>query len=296
MKEQSLIKTWLMAMRPQTLMASAMPVVAGGVMSFSNQHFSIFVFLTILLCALFIQIGTNFANDYFDFIKGADNDLRDGFTRVTHAGLVSLRDMRLAFIISLGIATLLGGYLVYLGGAPILIIGILSLISALAYTAGPYPLAYNGLGDLFVFTFFGPVAVGGTYYLLSGEFDLLSLIVGCSFGCIIDGILVVNNLRDVDGDRVVNKNTLVVKLGKRFARFFYAFLMTIGAVAPIFYVIIKTGKYPLVLVFLYLLFVAPLIKNIFKENDGRGMNKILIKTGISVIIFTLCFSCGWLIN
>ncbi len=184
--------------------------------------------LMTLLAALLIQIGTNLANDYFDFVAGADTAARLGPLRVTQAGLVEPSTVRNAALGVLGLAALIGCYLVSVGGWPILSIGIVSLVAAIAYTAGPWPLAYNGLGDAFVFVFFGLVAVNGTVFLQTGTATSLSIAASIPIACLVTAILVVNNLRDVDTDGRAGKRTLAVQFGPGFARAEYGALVAIA--------------------------------------------------------------------
>jgi len=162
---RSKLKIWISSARPKTLWAAVGPVLIGSAMAYSDSDdpLNIAVLLATLLAALLIQIGTNFANDYYDFVKGADTTDRVGPVRATQAGLVTPAQMKTAFIITFALAVLLGAYLVWRGGLPILIIGVASVVCAVLYTAGPFPLAYIGLGEVFVMIFFGPVATGGTY-------------------------------------------------------------------------------------------------------------------------------------
>jgi len=213
------IESWILASRPKTLLAAVIPVMVGSALAVSQNHFIFVYSLIALLCSILIQVGTNFTNDLYDHYKGADSKDRKGPERALSSGLISPLEMKIAIVLVFGLAFLFGLYLVYSVGIIILIIGVLSITAGLAYTAGPYPLAYNGLGDVFVFAFFGIVGTAGTYYLHLQEFTLLSLLISLPVGALITNILVINNYRDIDEDREANKNTLVVKLGKRFARF-----------------------------------------------------------------------------
>jgi 1,4-dihydroxy-2-naphthoate octaprenyltransferase len=223
---------WLAAARPRTLTAAAAPVMVGLALAQRTGHVRAMLGLMTLLAALLIQIGTNLANDYFDFVAGADTEARLGPLRVTQAGLVEPSTVRNAALGVLGLAALIGCYLVRVGGWPILSIGIVSLVAAIAYTAGPWPLAYNGLGDAFVFVFFGLAAVNGTVFLQTGTATSLSIAASIPIACLVTAILVVNNLRDVDTDGRAGKRTLAVQFGRGFARAEYgglvaiAFLMT----------------------------------------------------------------------
>ena len=210
--------SWILASRPKTLLAAVVPVMVGSALAISQNQFIFVYSLVALLCSILIQVGTNFTNDLYDHIKGADTKNRKGPERALSSGLITSLQMKIAIVLVFGLAFVLGMYLVYSIGLVILVIGILSIIAGLAYTAGPYPLAYNGLGDVFVFVFFGIIGTTGTYYLHLKEFTLLSLLISLPVGVLITNILVINNYRDIEEDREANKNTLVVKLGKRFAR------------------------------------------------------------------------------
>ena len=201
------IHVWWLAIRPKTLWASVAPVVIGGAMATAVGPLHAPLFIVTLLVALSIQIGTNFSNDYSDFKKGADTDDRQGPLRVTQAGLVSPNQMMLATILVFGGSILCCAYLVYHSGWAMAVIGVISVIAGVLYTAGPYPLGYLGLGDVLVIVFFGPVAVGGTYFIQTGTVTATVLLSGLAPGLLATAILAVNNLRDLDGDRAVGKRT-----------------------------------------------------------------------------------------
>jgi 1,4-dihydroxy-2-naphthoate octaprenyltransferase len=184
-----------------------------------------------LLGATLIQVGTNLANDYFDYMKGGDRETRVGPTRVVQAGLLAPEAVMRATVWVLGLATLVGVYLVWVGGIPILVIGALSLGCAVAYTGGPFPLGYHGLGDVFVFAFFGVVAVGGTYWLQAASLPPDVLLAGAGVGALTTAILVVNNLRDIETDAASGKHTLAVRLGRGGTKAEYVLLVGASAVA-----------------------------------------------------------------
>jgi 1,4-dihydroxy-2-naphthoate polyprenyltransferase len=183
--------------------------------------------------ALLIQIATNLANDYFDFVKGGDTDERLGPVRVVQAGLLAPGTVLRGAFVVLALATLVGAYLVWVGGVPILVIGLLSLLFAVAYTGGPFPLAYRGLGDLFAFVFFGPVAVAGTIWVQGRAFEPGFLVAGAGVGALVTAILVVNNLRDRETDARAGKRTLAVRLGVRGTRAEYVGLVAAALLAPL---------------------------------------------------------------
>jgi 1,4-dihydroxy-2-naphthoate polyprenyltransferase len=225
---ESRLSIWLAAARPRTLGASIAPVAVGFGLAWSIGRLDALVAATTMAAALLIQVGTNLANDYYDFVSGADTAERLGPLRVTQAGLVEPSTVRNAAFAVLGLAALFGVYLAYVGGWPILAVGVFSLIAAVAYTAGPWPLAHRGLGEVFVFIFFGLVAVNGTFFLQTGKVTLLSALSSVAIGCLVTAILVVNNLRDIPTDALAGKRTLAVRLGRRFTEREYFALVGIA--------------------------------------------------------------------
>ncbi|MDP9363712.1 MAG: 1,4-dihydroxy-2-naphthoate polyprenyltransferase [Chloroflexota bacterium] len=219
---------WLLAARPKTLPASVAPVVVGTAVAIREDGFVPSAALAALAVALLLQIASNLANDVFDFKRGADTADRLGPLRVTQAGLIAPERVLWGTGLVLGAAALAGLYLVWRGGWPILVLGFLALVSAVAYTGGPAPLGYLGLGDPFVFVFFGLVAVAGTAYVQTLSLSALALMAAVPVGCLATAILVVNNLRDVETDRVVGKRTVAVRLGADGARIEYALLVAVA--------------------------------------------------------------------
>src|SRR5215208_496651 len=210
--EISRSRAWILAARPATLPAAVVPVLVGAAAALSEgAQFRGKIFLMTLICALLIQIGTNFANDYSDFVRGADHENRLGPVRVTQSGLIPKESVKRGVFIAFGLAVLIGAYLAWIGGWPIIAIGAFSILSGLAYTGGPFPLGYHGLGDVFVFIFFGIVAVTGTAYLQLGRWDPLAFSAAVAIGALTTDILVVNNLRDLPTDRNAGKRTLAVR-------------------------------------------------------------------------------------
>jgi 1,4-dihydroxy-2-naphthoate octaprenyltransferase len=228
----SKFRVWFMASRPRTLTAAVAPVVVGAALAIHGGVFQPLPALVALLSAILIQVGANFANDLYDFKKGADTSARLGPMRVTSAGLLTPREVTMGMVVVFGLAALGGLYLIYVGGWPILIIGVASILSAIAYTAGPFPLGYNGLGDLFVFIFFGLIAVTGTYYVQALRVTLAVWVAAVPVGAIATAIIVVNNVRDADTDRAAGKRTLAVLLGRGAARAEYVTLMIVAYLTP----------------------------------------------------------------
>lgn len=286
------LQVWITAARPKTLCASVSPVILGSILAFSEGAFRPLLFLFTLITALGIQISTNLANDYFDYLKGADTADRKGPLRVTQAGLVSLFTMKKAILFSLILTAFTGLYLALQGG--LIIAGLLafSLILAILYTAGPYSLAYLGFGDLFVFFFFGPIAVLGAYYLQTGHFSWDAALVGLSIGAISTAILSVNNLRDIAEDALVGKKTLAVRFGKTFAKMEYLSCLCLAGLLP--YLFLFT--HPFTLISIVFLFPAlPCVRTIFTYQDPKELNIILAKTGQLLLIYTILFSLGWIL-
>jgi 1,4-dihydroxy-2-naphthoate octaprenyltransferase len=226
---------WIEATRPKTLFASLAPVLLGTSFALKAGSFSLLTFLLTLFAALAIQIGANFANDYYDFIKGADTASRKGPRRLTQSGLISPSDMKLATFLILSTAALLNIYLIARGGPAFALLTSASIFLAVGYTGGPYPLAYLGLGEIFVFFFFGPIATASTAYLQTLSFSWTPAILGICPGLLATAILIVNNLRDIDDDRKANKNTLAVRFGKRFTQIEYTACLFAGCLLPLFF-------------------------------------------------------------
>lgn len=280
------------AARPQTLAASLVPIMVGASLAWAHHQFRLDTTLVALCCALLIQIGTNFANDYYDFVKGADTDDRIGFERATALGLVSPKSMLTATILTMALAFVIGLYLVWVGGWIILIIGILSLLFGVLYTGGPFPLGYNGLGDVFVFIFFGIIAVTGTYYVNALEWSELSLLASLPVGALCVNILVVNNLRDIHQDKLSGKKTLGVLFGEDMLKIEYLILLFVAFLIPvIFYHFYGYGIW-IMLPYISLPLGWKLIKKIWYHNDKRELNKTLERTAQFMILFGLLFSVG----
>ncbi len=227
------LKTWVLATRPKTLSAAIVPVLMATALVAVRPGGGIvwWAFGCALAGSVLIQIATNFINDALDFRKGADTRERLGPMRVTQAGLVSADTVMRAAAVALALAALCGVPLIYRGGWPMLVIGLASIAAAYAYTGGPYPLAYHGLGEVFVVAFFGVVAVGGTYYVLTLDAPPVVFVAGIGAGTVATVLLVINNLRDIDTDRASRKKTLAVRMGPAFARFEVALFAILPLVA-----------------------------------------------------------------
>lgn len=290
----SQLSIWWEAARPKTLPAAAAPVIMGSAMAFHDGHLYLPAALAALLGALLIQVGTNFANDYFDHQKGADTGERLGPRRATQAGLVSPGQMKRAFSLAFAAAFVVGFYLIFRGGWPVLAIGVLSILFGVLYTGGPYPLGYNGLGDIFVLIFFGPVAVGGTYYVQALTVTPVVLAAGLAPGLISMALLTINNLRDISTDVKAGKRTLAVRFGERFARMEY--LVSIGAAALVPFVLVYMTRenYFSVIALFALIPALPGIKRVWHGEVGAPLNLVLADTGKFLFLYSLMFSAGWI--
>lgn len=286
-------RAWLLASRPATLPAAITPVLVGTTVGLSEAGFRPTPFLAALLAAILIQIGTNLANDYFDFHKGADTAERLGPVRVTQSGLIAPERVRAATILTFGLAALAGLYLVLLGGWPILLIGLFSIASGVLYTGGPWPLGYHGLGELFVFVFFGLVAVVGSAYLQSDAWSVAALVAALPIGCIVTAIIVVNNLRDLETDRHAGKRTLAVRLGARATRLEYLALLGLAFVIPLLQALLGQPVWRL-LPLLTLPLALRLARFVWRES-GRPLNAALKGTGQLHLLFGLLYAASYLL-
>jgi len=287
----SKFQSWLLASRPKTLLAAVVPVMVGSALAISMKKFFLPYSIVALLCSILIQIGTNFTNDLYDFLKGADNIKRKGPRRVLTSGLISVKEMKLAIILVFGVTFGLGLYLVYSVGLLILWVGIFSIFAGIIYTAGSYPLAYNGLGDVFVFIFFGIIGTMGTFYLHTKEISLLSFFVSIPVGALITNILVVNNYRDIEEDREANKKTLAVLMGRFFTRWQFILLMTLSYLTTILlhlhfnyslWILLPITTTPIAII---------LVKMLYTLN-GEQLNKTLEISAKFAGLFGLLFSIG----
>ena len=304
MSEHSRARAWLMAARPQTLPAGAAPVVVGTGLAVREGVFALLAALAALVGALLIQVGTNFANDYYDARKGADTDEREGFTRVTQAGLIPPGTVRRAMYLTYAAAIAVGIYLVYVGGVPILVVGLSSVAAGVLYTGGPYPYGYRGLGDLFVFLYFGVVAVAGTYYVQAaallaaplsvgvppGTLPLSAVVAGLAPAGLSTCILVVNNVRDRETDAAAGKRTLAVVLGYRGSR--VEFLLMLGLAYAVPVVFAATGYGPLALLPLVTLPLAAGVSRSLLTETGPVLNDTLERVGKLLAAHSLLFAAG----
>jgi 1,4-dihydroxy-2-naphthoate octaprenyltransferase len=291
------VKIWFMAARPRTLPAAIAPVLVGTAAAVERvgELPRVGGFLAALAGSIFIQIGTNLANDYSDARRGADTADRLGPVRVTSAGLVPPRRVLVATWVAFAVAVACGIYLAILAGPVILLIGGLSIAAGVLYTGGPRPYGYAGLGELFVFLFFGLVAVNGSYFVQLEQIRFLPLGLSVAVGFLATAILVVNNVRDLETDRRAGKNTLAVRLGRERTRRLYVLLVDGAFAVLLVTVLLNSGPYWALLGFLS----APLLIRptgaVMRRTDGPALNGALAGTGALLAAFSLLVSIGLLL-
>jgi len=304
-QEVSRTRAWVMAARPQTLPAAAAPVFVGTGLAYSDGRFAPPAALAALVGAALIQIGTNFANDYYDAIQGADTEDREGFTRVTASGLVEPTAVKRAMALAFAAAILVGTYLVGVGGVPILVVGLASVAAGIAYTGGPYPLGYHGLGDVFVFVFFGVIAVTGTYYVqaasvLAGPFPVglpagtvtpEAFVASLPIAALSTNVLVINNVRDREEDARTGKRTLAVRFGYGFSRAEFGGLLALAYAVPLWFAATGRGL-PALAPFVTLPLAAGLARTVFTGTDGDALNPALERAGKLLAAYSVLFAAG----
>jgi len=289
------LMAWLLAIRPRTLPAAVAPVIVGTALAVFDRGFVLLPALAALVCSMLLQIGVNLANDYFDYTKGIDAVERLGPVRVTQSGLIPQQRVKLGMLVIFLLAALVGVYLIVVGGWPILAVGAASIIAALAYSGGPYPLASHGLGDVFVFIFFGLVAVCGTYYVQALALTPLVVIASVPVGLLISAILVVNNLRDIDTDSRVGKRTLAVILGRKGSRIEYIVLLVLSY----FMIVIIWLIFPIsCLVFLPILSLplAWKMTGMIRTQTGAMLNQTLAGTARLALVFSILLALGFILS
>ncbi|NOZ05320.1 MAG: 1,4-dihydroxy-2-naphthoate polyprenyltransferase [Chloroflexi bacterium] len=285
-------RVWLLASRPKTLPAAIAPVLVGTALAYRDGAFVLLAAVASLVVALLLQVGANFANDYFDFFKGADTPERVGPVRVVASGLLSPRRLRVGMAVVFGAAGIAGLHLVFRGGLPLLIVGAGVIVAALAYTGGPWPFGYYGLGDVVVFLCFGLIAVAGTYYVQALRLTALSAWSAIPPGLLVTAILVVNNLRDIDTDRRAGKRTLAVLLGATRTRMEYVLLLALAYVVPLLLWARGGQSGWVMLPWLSLPLAAHLVRETLVAGDGPSFNVILARTAQLALLFDLLFALG----
>lgn len=283
---------WFLAIRPRTLPAAAGPLLIGNMLALPLAKFSWTVAVASMICALLLQIAVNLANDYFDFKNGIDTEERVGPTRVTQSGMLAPYKVRNAMTLCLLLSLAVGGYLIWHGGWPIAILAAASVLAALGYSGGPYPLASHGLGELAAFVFFGLVAVVGSYYLQAGNTTTAAWLLGCAVGLLNAAIMLVNNTRDIMTDTKAGKKTLAVRIGEAQARVLYQALLYLpfGLIIAGF-LLGQLPGFPVLLAGLSLIMARKLSSD-FYQGSGAALNPLLGKTAKLTMMFSALFSVG----
>src|SRR3954449_6273341 len=286
------LRLWAVAARPRTLPAAVAPVLVGTALAGTEGTFKPLRFVCALIGSIFIQIGTNLANDYSDARRGADTEDRLGPVRVTAGGLMPPRQVLVGTYVAFGVAVAAGAYLTAVAGWQLLLVGVASIAAGVLYTGGPRPYGYEGLGELFVFLFFGVVAVVGSYFVQVERFEWEAFALAVPVGLLSAAILVVNNVRDVNTDRRAGKRTLAVKLGRPGARTLFDAMLAVAFVAPI--AIWAAGGLSawILLPLLSAPLALPLRRTVRTRTDGPSLNGALAATGRLLAVYSLLLSAG----
>jgi 1,4-dihydroxy-2-naphthoate polyprenyltransferase len=282
---------WLLAIRPKTLPAAISPVLVGCAVAWAEGEFDLVACLAAFAVALLLQIGANLANDVADFRQGADTQERLGPLRVTQGGLIPPRHIVMATVAVLTAAVAPGLYLIWRGGLVLAVLGLLAIVAAVTYTAGPKPFGYLGLGEPFVFFFFGPVAVVGTAFVMTHHISRLALLASISMGCLVTAILVVNNLRDIDTDRVAGKRTLAVRIGREATRWEYTGLIAVAYAMPLVMWASGMSQPGPLLAWATAPLAILLVRQIW-QVAGRALNPVLGGTARLCLWFAITFGIG----
>jgi len=290
------LRLWIIAARPRTLPAAIAPVLVGTALAGTEGVFRPLAFVCALIGSVFIQIGTNLSNDYSDARRGADTEDRLGPVRVTAGGLMPPKQVLVGTYVAFGIAVAAGAYLIAIAGWQLLIVGAASILAGVLYTGGPRPYGYEGLGELFVFLFFGVVAVVGSYYVQTEDLSWIAFALSVPVGLLVSAILVVNNVRDIETDRRAGKRTLAVRLGRERARVLFTVMLVVAFVVPVAvwlagglsaWLLLTLAAFPL---------VPPLVRTVSTRSDGPSLNRALADTGRLVAVFSLLLAAGELLS
>ena len=294
----SYIQRWWLGIRPRTLPAAIAPVLVGWgiVIGIKIASFKIFPALVILFCSILIQIGTNLVNDVVDFEKGIDTQDRQGPTRVTQAGLLTPSQVRIGVAITFGLAAAAGLYLFFVAGWPVLVIGAAAILAGISYSTGPFPLAHNGLGDLFVLIFFGFVAVCGTVFVLYGSVPLIAWLSGLAVGGLSVNILVVNNIRDIETDRKAGRKTIPVVFGRLTAEIEYGIFFAVAFLMPEFLLLYHLTQIWVLIPLVVLQYGFGVVRAMLSAKEGPMYNKALAKTAQLLLFYSILYALGLAAN
>jgi 1,4-dihydroxy-2-naphthoate polyprenyltransferase len=290
------VRIWLMAARPRTLPAAVAPVLVGTALAGYLHVFHPLRFVAALLGAIFIQVGTNLSNDYSDARRGADAEDRLGPVRVTAGGLIPPKQVLVATYVSFGLAVLAGVYLIVVAGWLLLVVGVASILAGVAYTGGPRPYGYEGLGEVFVFLFFGIVAVAGSFFVEVKHLDWEAFALAVPVGLLAAAILVVNNIRDIDSDRRAGKRTLAVRMGRERTRTWFGVIVYLAFVlAPVTWIFGPVKPWVL-LPWLTLPLAAKVVRVVRNRTDGPSLNGALARSGMLQLAFCTLLAAGLLLS
>jgi 1,4-dihydroxy-2-naphthoate polyprenyltransferase len=289
-------RIWILASRPRTLPAAIAPVLVGTALAAAEDEFRVLPFVAALVGSIFIQIGTNLSNDYSDARRGADTEERLGPVRVTAGGLMPPRHVLVGTYVAFAVAVAAGLYLAAVAGWELLVVGVASILAGVLYTGGPRPYGYEGLGELFVFVFFGIVAVVGSYYVQTEELRWEAFALAVPVGLLSSAILVVNNVRDIDTDRRAGKRTLAVRLGRERARRLFMAMIVLSFAAPVATFALGGLTAWLLVTLAAVPLAVPLIQTVSSRSDGPALNAALAGTGRLLAVFSLLLSAGVLLS
>ena len=290
------LRLWLLAARPRTLPAAIAPVLVGTALAAQEDDFRMLAFLAALIGSVFIQIGTNLSNDYSDARRGADSEDRLGPVRVTAGGLIPPRRVLVGTYVAFGVAVAAGAYLAAVAGWELLAVGAASILAGVLYTGGPRPYGYEGLGELFVFLFFGVVAVVGSYFVQTEELAWEAFALAIPIGLLSAAILVVNNVRDIETDRRAGKRTLAVKLGRERARRLWLAMVVVALLTPLVIAAGGSLSWWLALTALSWGLVPPVWQKVRERTDGGSLNAALAETGRLLAVFSVLLATGLLLS
>ena len=289
------LSPWILASRPKTLSAAIAPVMVGSAVAIAERSFHAGAALAALLTAILIQIGTNMYNDVADFERGTDTSERLGPQRVTQSGLLTPRQVRMGAFLSFAMAALCGIYLIFIAGWLVIAIGLVSILAGFAYTAGPYPLAYNGFGDLFVLIFFGFVAVCGTVYVQVGSIPTIAWPAALGVGSVITALLVVNTIRDIATDRAAGRRTIPVVYGRKAGLSEYVLLLVIAYSISLVMIVIDLETWPVLLPWITIPAALRLYRYV-ASTEGRALNRALARTAKLVLVYGSLLAVGIIIS
>ncbi len=289
---ESAVRIWVMAARVRTLPAAIAPVLVGTSLALGAGHFRALAFVAALLGAIFIQVGTNLSNDYSDARRGADTEDRLGPVRVTAGGLVPPRQVLIATYVTFGLAVACGIYLIAVAGWELLAVGAASILAGVLYTGGPRPYGYEGLGEIFVFLFFGIVAVAGSYFVQVQELPWEPFVCAVPVGLLASTILVVNNVRDLETDRRAGKRTLAVRFGREHTRALYTAMLVVAFLVAPLPALLGSMTAWLLLPWLAAPLAVAVARVVRTRTDGPSLNGALARTGMLQLVFCLLYAAG----